>query len=187
MSVHEVNSLPAEVEPPAEEPITPRGDLKDAACWIALGIAILVGSITMDRLEQQHINPYTVPGLLPGLLGIMMILLGSVLGLRSLRRGALHLAPPPPGAHDSERWRRIWVVLALCLGYGIVLIGHGLPFWLASTIYVTASILIMQRMSRDPIVRRQTPRAWAKALMIGLISSVVTHLVFQEFFLVRLP
>ena len=161
----------------------------DAACWIALGIAILVGSITMDRLEQQHINPYTAPGLLPGLLGIMMILLGGILAVRSLRRGALHLAPPPPSAHDRERWRRIWVVLALCLGYGIVLIGHGLPFWLASTIYVTASILIIQRMSRDPAERRktQTPRAWAKALTIGLSASVITHLVFQEFFLVRLP
>ena len=187
MSVQDVNSLQAAVEPPAEEPITPRGDLKDAACWIAFGVAVLVGSITMDRLEQQHINPYTVPGLLPGLLGIMMILLGGILALRSLRRGALRLAPPPPSGHDRERWRRIWVVTALCLGYGIVLIGHGLPFWLASSIYVTASILIMQRMSRDPVVRRQTLGAWAKALMIGLVASGVTHLVFQEFFLVRMP
>src|SRR6516162_5019506 len=64
MSVQDANSLQAAVEPPAEEPITPRGDLKDAACWIAFGVAVLVGSITMDRLEQQHINPYTVPGLL---------------------------------------------------------------------------------------------------------------------------
>ena len=187
MSVHEVNSLPAAVEPPAEEPITPRGDLKDAACWFAFGVAVLVGSVTMDRLEQQHINPYTVPGLLPGLLGIMMILLGGILALRSLRRGALRLAPSPSSAGDGEQWRRIWVVAALCLGYGIVLIGHGLPFWLASTVYVTASILIMNRMSHDPVVRRQTPRAWAKALTIGLVSSVVTHLVFQELFLVRLP
>jgi hypothetical protein len=185
--VHDASPPPAEIEPPADEPVTPRGDLTDAACWIAFGVAVLVGSITMDRLEQQHINPYTVPGLLPGLLGIVMILLGGILALRSLGRGALHLAPPPPSAHDSERWRRIWVVAALCLGYGIVLIGHGLPFWLASTIYVTASILIMQRMSRDPEVRRQTPKAWIKALAIGLISSVVTHLVFQEFFLVRMP
>lgn len=187
MSVHEPSPPPAEIEPSADEPITPRGDLTDAACWISLGIAILVGSITMDRLEQQHINPYTAPGLLPGLLGIMMILLGGILAVRSLRRGALHLAPPPPDAHDRERWRRIWVVLALCLGYGVVLIGRGLPFWLASTIYVTASILIIRRMSRDPADRRQTPKAWAKALTIGLTSSVVTHLVFQEFFLVRLP
>ena len=50
----------------------------------------------MDRLERQNINPYTVPGLLPGLLGIAMILLGGVLALRSWRRGALELASSPP-------------------------------------------------------------------------------------------
>lgn len=186
MSEHNT-APPAAEEPPAEEAITPRGDLKDAAFWIALGVAILIGSLTMDRLEQQHINPYTVPGLLPGLLGIAMIVLSGVLALRSLRRGALHSAPTPRSAHDAERWRRIWVVTALCLGYGVVLIGHGLPFWLASTIYVAGSILIMQRMSRDSAEYSKTPKAWIMALVIGLTSSVVTHLVFQEFFLVRMP
>jgi hypothetical protein len=177
----------AEPEPPGEEPISPRSDLADAAGWVALGAAILIGSVTMDRLERQHINPYTVPGLLPGLLGIAMILLGAVLALRSVRRGAFELAPSPPGAHDSERRRRVWVVTGLCMGYGVVLIGHGLPFWLASTIYVTSSILILQRMSRDPLVRSLAPRAWVKALAIGVGSSLVTHLVFQELFLVRMP
>jgi hypothetical protein len=189
MSVHDASPPPpAEGELPAEEPITPRGDLKDSVFWIVLGIAILIGSIMMDRLEKQSINPYTVPGLLPGLLGIAMILLGGILMLRSVSDGALKpVVPHPHAAHERERERRIWVVTALCVGYGVVLIGHGLPFWLASTIYVTGSILILQRMSRDPDVRRLTPRAWIKALAIGLISSVVTHVVFQELFLVRMP
>lgn len=178
---------PAEGEPLIEEPISPRSDLADAAFWSVLGIAVLIGSITMDRLERQGVNPYTVPGLLPGLLGIAMIVLGGILALRSLRRGARHVQASPADTLDRERWRRIWVVTGLCLGYGVVLVGHGLPFWLASTIYVTGSILILQRLSRDPALRRQTPKAWAKALTIGLGSSVVTHFVFQELFLVRMP
>ena len=88
--------------PEGEASIHPRSDLKDGLGWMALGVAILVGSITMDRLEQQHINPYTVPGLLPGLLGIAMILLGGILALRSWRRGALRLAPPAPTADQLE-------------------------------------------------------------------------------------
>jgi len=188
MSVHESSSPPAAVEPPAEELITPRGDFKDSVFWIVLGTAILIASIRMDRLEAQHINPYTVPGLLPGLLGIAMILLGGVLLLRSAGNGGLKPLPPHPHlAHERERERRIWVVVALCLTYGVVLIGHGLPFWLASTIYITGSILILNGMSRDPELRRQTPKAWLKALVIGLSASVITHLVFQELFLVRLP
>jgi len=94
----------------------PRSDLKDAVGWIAFGIAVLVGSITMDRLEQQHINPVTVPGLLPGLLGIAMILLGGVLGVRSLRRGALARALPPATAHQREERKRVAIATLLCAG-----------------------------------------------------------------------
>jgi hypothetical protein len=189
MSVHEASPPPpAEGEPPVEERITPRGDFKDSIFWIVLGTAILIASIRMDRLEAQHINPYTVPGLLPGLLGIAMILLGGILLLRSIGNGGLKPLPPHPhAAHERERERRIWVVTALCVGYCVVLIGHGIPFWLASTVYVTGSIIILNRMSRNPEHRRQTPKAWLKALAIGLGASVTTHLVFQELFLVRLP
>jgi hypothetical protein len=77
--------------------------------------------------------------------------------------------------------------MALCVGYGVVLIGHGLPFWVASTIYVTASILIIQRLSRDAEERAMTTRAITKAVVIALIASVVTQVVFQELFLVRMP
>lgn len=170
-----------------DAPIPPRSDLKDAIGWTVLGIAVLVGSLSMDRLERQHINPYTVPGLLPGLLGIAMILLGAVLAVRSWRRGAFTQALPPATAHEREQRVRIAVVLALCFGYGVVLIGHGIPFWVASTIYVTASILIVQRLSRDPAERQLTPRVGVKAFVIGAATSVITQLVFQELFLVRMP
>jgi hypothetical protein len=172
---------------PKEELIAPRSDLKDAIGWMVLGAAVLIASIRMDRLEQQHINPYTVPGLLPGLLGIAMILLGGTLGLRSWRRGALHHASAAATPHRHEEWRRIWIVIALCSAYGVGLIGHGLPFWLASTIYVTGSILILHRMSRDPQLREMSLRALLRALIIGLGSAWSTHLVFQDLFLVRLP
>jgi hypothetical protein len=165
----------------------PRSDLKDAIGWIVLGAAILVGSITMDRLEQQNINPVTVPGLLPGLLGIAMMLLGGVMAIRSLRRGALTQATPPATAHQREERKRVWIAVILCTGYGVVLIGHGIPFWLASTIYVTASILIFQRISQDPGERRLNLRAWVKALAIAASCSVITWLVFEKLFLVRLP
>jgi hypothetical protein len=69
----------------------------------------------------------------------------------------------------------------------VVLIGHGLPFWLASTVYVTGSILILQRLSRDPQLRQLSSMAVIKALVIGSSSALITHVVFQDLFLVRLP
>jgi hypothetical protein len=170
-----------------DQRMPPRSDLADAIGWIVLGVAVLVGSLMMDRLEAQHINPYTVPGLLPGLLGIAMILLGLVLAERSRERGAFTQPHVPRTADQHDERTRVWIVAALCIGYGAVLIGHGIPFWLASSIYVTASILILQRLSRDADERRMTPRVIAKALVIGVASSVITQLVFQELFLVRMP
>ena len=170
-----------------EEGRPPRSDFKDAVGWMALGLAILIGSITMDRLEQQNINPVTVPGLLPGLLGIAMVLLGGALGVRSWRRGALAQSTPTPTVDEREQRTRVWIAIALCMGYGVVLVGHGIPFWLASTTYVTASILVFQRISRDPVERQLDVKVWIKALVIGAGASVVTWLVFERVFLVRLP
>ena len=170
-----------------DERMPPRADLADAIGWIVLGVAVLVGSLLMDRLEAQHINPYTVPGLLPGLLGIAMILLGLVLAERSRERGALTQPKAPRTEDQRDEWRRVWIVAGLCIGYGVVLIGHGIPFWLASSIYVTASILILQRLSRDEEERKLTARSVIKAVAIGVASSVITQLVFQELFLVRMP
>jgi hypothetical protein len=170
-----------------DEHAPPKSDFRDAIGWTVLGLAVLAGSITMDRLEQQNINPVTVPGLLPGLLGLAMVLLGTVLGLRSWKRGAFHQAATSRTAHEREERKRVWIAVAMCIGYGAVLVGHGIPFWLASTVYVTASILVFQRISPDPSERTLDIRSSVKALAIGAIASVVTWLVFERLFLVRLP
>ena len=170
-----------------EKHAAPRSDLKDAAGWIALGLATVIGSFTMDRLAGQNINPVTVPGLLPGLLGLAMVLLGTVLGLRSWRRGALTQAAPPRTADDHEQTKRVAIAIAMCVGYGVVLVGHGIPFWLASTVYVSASILVFRRLSLDADERRLDARAWIKALVIGGATSVIIWAVFERIFLVRLP
>jgi uncharacterized membrane protein YhaH (DUF805 family) len=173
--------------PLEEEDVTPRSDFWQGVGWMVLGAAVLIASVTMDRLEQQNINPYTVPGLLPGLLGIAMILLGAVVAVRSWRRGAFAEPRRPFTGHQRETRKRAWLVVALCSVYSVVLVGHGLPFWAASSIFVTGSILILQRMSQDPQERRLTPRFLLKALVIGVLAAVLTQVTFQDLFLVRLP
>ncbi len=171
---------------PAEAEAVATSDLRAAAGWLVLGVAVLIGSITMDRLERQDINPYTVPGLLPGLLGIVMILLGVLLGVRSWRRGGGR----PGGARlhvDPAIVRRLALVVALILVYSVVLVGHGMPFWLASALYVTASILTLQQPQRAAARRGLTFRDVALAVAIGLGSGLLVTYVFQDLFLGRLP
>lgn len=160
-------------------------DLRDAAGWFVFGSAVLIGSIAMDRLESQSINPYTVPGLLPGLLGLAAMLLAVLLALRSWRRGALH-APAGP-AIDRAVARRLALIIALVVAYAIGLVGHGMPFWLASALYVAVAIVTLQAPQRAALGTTLTLREVAFAIAVGVGSGVVVTYVFQDLFLVRLP
>ena len=162
------------------------GDLRDALGWLVLGVAVLVGSLRMDRLEAQHINPNTVPGLLPGLLGLVMILLGTLLALRSWGRGARFGGAPQVGV-DWPSLRRLGIVVGLILVYTIALLGHGLPFWIGSALYVAASIVLLQAPQRALAGRSLGWRDMAFAAAVGIGSGVVITYVFQDLFLVRLP
>src|SRR5882672_6956320 len=95
-----------------------RSDFLSALGWMGLGIAVLIGSVMMDRLEKQGINPYTIPGLLPGLLGVAMTILGALLAARSWRSHLLTSAGKGP-VNRAERMR-ILLVLGLCLSFGVL-------------------------------------------------------------------
>ncbi len=170
---------------PDEAVASPRADLTDAIGWTALGVAVLVGSWTMDRLENQDVPPFAAPGLLPGLLGIVLVLMGSLLMVRSLQRSRLRFGPivtegllgPAPG--------RALAVIGLCVLFGGELVGHGLPFWLAAALFVTVAILYLRRGPGGE--KRLGLQAVGFAAVVGLGSGVAITLLFQQLFLVRLP
>jgi hypothetical protein len=157
-------------------------DLAGSLVWIAFGGAVLYGSWTMDRLEKMHINPYTAPGLVPGLLGAGLLLFGILLLVRSVRTNA-----QGNGAQEEKAsgWGRLILALALCLGYGVGLVGRGLPFWAATLIFVFVSIAVLQWPERR--ARQQIGRGVLVAAACAAATSLGVTLVFQELFLVRLP
>jgi hypothetical protein len=182
--------LAAPASPPseAEDVAGLRSDFMSAIGWIGLGIAILIGSVMMDRLEKQGINPYTIPGLLPGLLGIAMTILGALLAARSWRPHLLSTAATTTDVSVKRaEQKRLLLVLGLCLTFGVILVGHGLPFWLAAAIFVTASIVGLQYRQHAPSGQKSNARLFIKAAAIGLGAGIVITIVFQEIFLVRLP
>lgn len=166
-----------------DEKPSPFVDLVAGGFWLALAIAIMVGAWTMDRLAHLKIPIFTVPGLVPGLLGAAIAMASIILIVRALRAGALAGAHWP-SINLGEYWRLI-AVLVLCLGYAIGLIGHGLPFWLASAIFVAVFIFTFQFAERRR--ERTLPRGALVAVTVGLVSGLVIHYAFQDLFLVRLP
>ena len=179
---------PPQSSPPhgGEHSIKPGAELLDGLGWMTLGITITIASVLMDRLEKQDINPYTIPGLLPGLLGIVMTLLGLLLVLRSWGRGG-RLGFPAAGAQDHTSGKRIALVVGLCATFAVVLVGHGLPFWTAGALFVTVAILCLQHPQRIAAGEKLTLRKVLTTATIGLGAGLMITLVFQELFLVRLP
>ena len=75
--------------------------------------------------------------------------------------------------------------MGLCVVFGGLLVGHGLPFWVAATIFVSAAILFLRR--RPDGAWRTDPAAIGFALAVGLGAGLVITVLFQQLFLVRLP
>lgn len=163
----------------------PGSDLWQAIAWVCLGVATLVGAWRMDRLEGQGINPYTVPGLLPALLGVSIVMLGFLLLYRSLQRKKDLLAGEGPTLEvPPTASARTWTVLGLCLSFAVFLVGRRLPFWAASAIFITVAIYVLTPRT-DPSMSLQ--KLLLKALVIGVVAGILISVVFQELFLVRLP
>lgn len=163
------------IETAPEERPSARVDLVSAAAWIAGAGAIVYASWTMDRLERHGAALYTAPALVPGLLGLVLFALAVLLGVRAIREGALGGGGINPSLRQG--WGGTALVLALCLGYALGLVGRA-PFWLATFVFVTAFIATFEY----PAFRRM-----ALAPLYGAGTSFVVTYLFESVFLVRLP
>ena len=161
---------------------TPRSDLVSGGVWAAIGIAITAGSWNMDRLEKQGVPGFAAPGLVPGILGVLITLAALGIVLRSLKRGAL---TPEGAVGEKLPWGRAALTLTLCLGFAAGLVGHGLPFYVAAPVYLFLHILLLQLPERR--AAGQVGRGVAVAAAVALGAGIGIALIFQYVFLVRLP
>jgi len=180
-------------EAPAGLP-SPRADLVSGGIWTAVGVAIAIGSWTMDRLEKQGVPAFAAPGLVPGMLGVLITLAGLAIVLRSLQRGAMagsvgagagpSTSSGRTGGGTTDAWRRAGLTLVLCLGFAAGLVGR-VPFWIAAPVYLFLHIFLLQLPERR--AAGQVARGALVAAAIAIGAGVTISLLFQHVFLVRLP
>lgn len=177
-----------------------RVDLWFSLVLITVGVGAGYEAWRMPRLTELGVHPMTVPGLTPGVIAAIIVLLGIVLLLRSLRSltsirpvDAAPAAVARPesaatsGLDDAARadaaggWHRVGITLALTLGYAGVLVGR-MPFWLATACFVFAFVLLFEA---------HGGRGWPARIgtALGLAAAVALSVtwVFESVFLVRLP
>ncbi|MDP3223849.1 MAG: tripartite tricarboxylate transporter TctB family protein [Rubrivivax sp.] len=156
-----------------------RADRVWGAMWVVLGAAITVGALRMERLEAQGVQWFAAPGLVPGILGVIIAVGGVFLSLRSLR------APVLADETSATDWRRVALTLLLCLGFAGGLVGHGAPFGLVAGIYLFVHITLLQWPERR--AAGQTVRGLLVAAAVAVGGALAVPFLFETLFLVRLP
>lgn len=169
-----------------------RAEALGAAFWAVLGATIFVASWRMDRLEHQGIAPASAPGLLPGLIGALMVVFALVLAWRAWRPAraetADHDTADDDAADDGEppgAWRGSALATLLCLVFAGISLGHGLPFQLEAAIFIAAFTAAFRW--REWRAESRIARGLAETTAIAVVSALAIGWLFESVFLVRLP
>ncbi len=178
-----------------------RADKIMACVLFALGLAMLIGGYTMDRLEIRDIHPASIPGLLPMILGGAMMLCAALL-FSSAGRGeapddlADDVADNEAGdtkvdagaandkAAEAPSWRALLAATGYCIVYAVVLVGN-MPFMLATGIFIAGFTIHFTWDAAKPARDR-----WigvAIAVVFAAACAAAVSLLFRYAFLVRLP
>ncbi len=166
-------------------PPSPRVDLITAAVLFAFALTVIGLALQMPTFTDRGGDPYTAPGIVPGVYGAVLAILAGVLAFRALRAGALG---PEGGRREASSAAysniRLGIVLLLALLFTVGLIGR-VPFWAAAAVFITAFIAIFEWDPAAP--RKLKARRLIVALLIGVIGGLAVQFVFRDVFLVRLP
>lgn len=190
-----------------------RTDLASSIALVIFGLAVAFESWRMPRFESIGGSILNAPGLVPGILGVIIALLGAVMLTRTLlaqrRRtvsgttAAATVAPDEQGPPDTltsgtgpdiavegtgglqaPSNTRVLVALVLGVVFGTILIGR-MPFWLAVFVFVFASIVYNERASLK--TRSGAIRVLLVAGAIAGATGFAVPFVFERIFLVTLP
>ncbi len=144
----------------------------------ALGFSMAVGGYRMDRLEFRQIHPASIPGLVPMILGVLMVVCALFLWREAVR------------AHDEDKilsdgsWTRLGLTAASCLIYALVLVGW-LPFIWSTGLFVFAFTAIFGWPQMQETNARL--KSLGGAAILAVFTALGTSILFAEVFLVRLP
>jgi hypothetical protein len=164
-----------------------KADFVTSLVLLAFGVTTIVLSVTMPRLEHRGINPYTIPGLVPGLLGAAIVIMGAVLFLRSVYNRGYSFRISRQRLSEIiavPQVQRVAATLLICLIYALGLIGR-LWYPASTLIFVLAFIVVFEYQREQPL--RGQSRRIVTAGIEALLTAAVVSAVFRYLFLVRLP
>ena len=142
----------------------------------------------MPRFADLGQNVWSSPGIMPGMIGVVLAVMGAILFFRSRREMLASRAEGDATGLGKPGWTRLGYTLLLCLVFGIVIVGR-IPFQLASFLFMLAFIVGFDFYdNRDAFRDRlRMARRVIVAVVIAGVAAWAISKVFQDLFFVRLP
>ena len=164
-----------------------RKDFLTSIVLIVFSITIVVMSYTMPRLERRGIDPLSAPGVVPGMIGMVLLCLALILFFRSIKNGGYRFFPtsghPEKPVHQGAV-TRVSITLLLSLVYAIGFLGR-LNYSLSTGIFIFSFICLFEIQPGKPF--REQKKVFLFALVQAVVASALITLVFQNLFLIDLP
>lgn len=170
-----------------QEKNMPKADFITSIGLSCFGLAVLIRSLQMPRFEGLGVNPYSVPGIVPGLLGFILMIMGLILLIRSIQQKGYKLGLSGKVVKEfitDDSTKRFLISLILCTLYAVFILRR-LPYPIATGLFVFLFVFIFEFRRWKRILSQK--RTILLALLEAIFVSGGVTLVFRYLFLVDLP
>jgi len=143
------------------------------------GLIIFIMSLKMPTFREVGADPYSAPGIVPGILGVIIACMGAILFFRSvIRKGyKIHISFQSIMLFlKNNSIKRFLIALFLSLFY-VIFLGK-IDYFILTGIYIFSFILAFESKSKKNIIL---------ALLLAVAIAASISFVFRYLFLVTLP
>ena len=169
-----------------EPKVMDKADFITSLFLTVFGLAIFILSIRMPTFKELGANPYSAPGIVPSVLGVIIFILGIVLLVRSVLRKGYRIKVSINGMILLFKQKSIQrLIIALCLSIAYVWLLRKMYYFLLNSLYILLFILAYEFNFKERITKQNKTVIIAMTEAFLIAGSIA--LVFQYLFLVRLP
>ena len=165
----------------------PRADFITSIILVVVGVATVWNSLEMPRYEDQGGSFLDSPGIVPAILGVLLVALSLVVFIRALVRKGYLLGingPTLAAVLKDTMTVRMLVTIGFGVVYGLFLM-RWLHFIASTLIFVFVFIVVFEYDLKKPLAAQ-----WKVPVFAAIVSVATTAGVFAAFqylFLVNMP
>ncbi len=144
-----------------------------------LGLIVFIISIRMPTFRELGANPYSAPGIVPMILGVIIVIMGAILFTRSVISKGYKISLSFQGLKlffKNNSIKRLFIALFLSVFY-VILLGK-INYFLLTTIYIFLFVWSFEL---------KTKKTLFFALLEAVLIAACISYVFRYLFLVTLP